>query len=137
MLEITRFPHQTLSSHDRKLAHALLKAYGATPWGSRIGVGQATHRTRRGYCDPPHPLDVRARLRRFARELMTSQGALGLLRLGEPIFFPQRLRLLRAAKRIERVGSDAGAVLSPCVVPARGRLLISRKRGLREVRVEL
>ena len=63
---------------------------------------------------------------------MTSQGALGLLRLGEPIFFPQRLRLLRTAKRIERVGSDAGAVLSPCVVPARPRLLISRKRGLRD-----
>src|SRR5262249_36819586 len=43
---------------------------------------------------------------------------LGLVRLRDPIPLPQRLRLLCAAKRVERVGSDAGAILGPGVIPS-------------------
>src|SRR5262245_49888601 len=44
---------------------------------------------------------------------------LGLLRLRDPIPLPQRLRLLGATKRVERVGGDAGAVLGPIVIPSK------------------
>ena len=57
--------------------------------------------------------------RRFARELNEVSGGFGLLSLREPILLPQRLRLLGAAKRIERVGSDAGAVLGPRVIASK------------------
>jgi hypothetical protein len=36
---------------------------------------------------------------------------------------PQLSRPLGSAKRVERVGSDAGAVLGPSVVQARARLM--------------
>src|SRR5215831_18478549 len=49
--------------------------------------------------------------------------------LRDPIPLPQRLRLLRAAKRVERVGSDAGAVLGPGVVPSQ-HLVVSSQSGL-------
>ena len=64
---------------------------------------------------------------------MRYQGAFGLLRLRDPIPLPQRLRLLGAAKRVERVGSDAGAVLGPGVVPSKG-LVVGGEGGLAEVR---
>ena len=40
----------------------------------------------------------------------------GLLRLCDPVPLPQRLRLLCAAKRVERIGGDAGAVLGPGMI---------------------
>jgi hypothetical protein len=57
-------------------------------------------------------LDVRPWLRR-SREPDGASCGLGLLRPREPILLPQRLRLLCAAKRVERVSSDAGAVFGP------------------------
>lgn len=41
--------------------------------------------------------------------------SLGFLSPRQPIPLPQRLRLLCAAKRVERVGSDAGAILGLCL----------------------
>jgi hypothetical protein len=38
------------------------------------------------------------------------------MRTRDPIPLPQRLRLLCAAKRVERIGGDAGAVLVQIVV---------------------
>jgi len=66
-------------------------------------------------------LGVRARLRAFARELNEISGRFGLFRLREPILLPQRLRVLAAAKRVERVGGDAGVVFGPIVVPPKDR----------------
>ena len=54
-----------------------------------------------------------------------------VLRGRDPIPLPQRLRLLCAAKRVERVGSDAGAVLGPGVVQAK-QLGVSSESGLAE-----
>jgi hypothetical protein len=54
---------------------------------------------------------------------------LRVLRTREPISLPQRLRLLGAAKRIERVGGDAGAVFGPGVVPSKS-LLVGSESGL-------
>src|SRR6516164_5421965 len=68
--------------------------------------------------------------RRFPGTQLNLWG-LRLLSLGDPILLPQHLCFLRAAKRIERVGSDAGAVLGPRVVQARSRLM-GRERGLRD-----
>jgi hypothetical protein len=44
------------------------------------------------------------------RKLNEVLGALGVLRPRDPILLPQRLRLISAAKGVERVGGDAGAV---------------------------
>ena len=49
----------------------------------------------------------------------------------EPKPLPQRLRLVRAAKGVERVGGDAGAVFSPGVVWAE-RLVVGDEGGLAE-----
>ena len=54
-----------------------------------------------------------------------------VLRGRDPIPLPQRLRLLCTAKRVERVGSDAGAVLGPGVVQAK-QLGVSSESGLAE-----
>ena len=54
-----------------------------------------------------------------------------VLRGRDPIPLPQRLRLLGAAKRVERVGSDAGAVLGPGVVQAK-KLGVGSESGLAE-----
>jgi hypothetical protein len=43
----------------------------------------------------------------------------------DPISLPQRLRLVRAVKRIERVGSDAGAILGPRVVSSKNLIVSS------------
>src|SRR5262249_12946433 len=56
---------------------------------------------------------------------------LGLVRLRDPIPLPQPLRLLCAAKRFERVGGHAGAVLGPRVVASRDHIEIGQRR-LRE-----
>ena len=55
--------------------------------------------------------------------------AKGFQSLREPIPLPQRLRLLGAAERVERVGGDAGAVLGPAVVPTKS-LVVSGERRL-------
>ena len=49
-----------------------------------------------------------------------------VLKSREPIPLPQRLRLLRAAKRVERVGSDAGAVLRPGVVSSKNLVMVGK-----------
>src|SRR5262245_34268626 len=56
---------------------------------------------------------------------------LGLVRLRDPIPLPQPLRLLCAAKRVERVSGDAGAVLCPRVVSSTN-LVVCGKRGFAE-----
>ena len=55
-----------------------------------------------------------------------------LLKLREPVPLPQRLRLLGAAKRVERVGGDAGAVLRSEAWLYSGSGLMGRERGLAE-----
>jgi hypothetical protein len=42
-----------------------------------------------------------------------------VIRTRDPVLLPHRLRVLSAAKRVEGVGSDAGAVLGPGVVQAK------------------
>ena len=51
---------------------------------------------------------------------------LSVLKLREPIPLPQRLRLLCAAKRVERVGSDAGGVQLRPHMPGAGQLRLHR-----------
>jgi hypothetical protein len=55
-----------------------------------------------------------------------------LFDFGKQSALPQRLRLLGAAKRIERFSGDAGAVLDPGVLQAKGRRRRSMKQGLKE-----
>ena len=50
------------------------------------------------------------------------------------ILLPQRLSVLRAAKRVERVGGDAGAILGPRVVPPE-ELCLMRREPFRRGRV--
>jgi len=59
------------------------------------------------------------------------RGSRGLrgVRTRYSILLPQRVRLLSAAKRVERVGSDAGAVLGPAVVQAERRLMPRTRPG--------
>ena len=75
-----------------------------------------------------HSLSTSGRARavaKFARELNEPLGRLGQLGLREPIPLPQRLCLLCAPKRIERVGSDAGAVLGPRVIASKNFVMSS------------
>jgi hypothetical protein len=62
---------------------------------------------------------------------MRSQGGFGVLRLREPIPLPQRLSLFHPAKRVERVGSDAGAILGPGVIPSKN-LVVGGEGGVAE-----
>ena len=59
---------------------------------------------------------------------MRSQGGFGVLRLREPIPLSQRLRLFHPAKR---VGSDAGAILGPGVIPSKN-LVVGGEGGVAE-----
>ena len=56
--------------------------------------------------------DVSARATELTLKLIKARGS-----QAGPIPLAQRLCLLGAAKRVERVGSDAGAVLGPGVIP--------------------
>ena len=51
-------------------------------------------------------------------------GAL-VIRTRDPVPLPQRLRVLGAAKRVEGVGNDAGAVLGPRVVRSKSLVVSS------------
>jgi hypothetical protein len=61
---------------------------------------------------------------------MRSHEALGFSGSVSPSL-PQRLRLLCAARRVERVGGDAGAVLGPGVIPSKN-LVVHGERGFAE-----
>src|SRR5262249_58778071 len=60
---------------------------------------------------------------------MPSAVRLRVLRTREPISLPQHRRLLCAAKRVERVGGDAGAILGPGMV-ASENLVVSSESAL-------
>ena len=63
--------------------------------------------------------------REGSRELNDISGGFGLPSLREPISLPQRRRLLGAAKRVERIGSDAGAILGRGVAPSKNLVVYS------------
>ena len=71
------------------------------------------------------------RLRRKPALAWDFSRVFGVPNFSQPILLSQCLRLLGAAKRVKRVGSDAGARLGPSVVPA-SRCLMGRKRELRD-----
>jgi hypothetical protein len=100
------------------------------------------HTNNRSACDQK-PLAKRTELEARSRgrmgerdwqqntQLDCGSGGLVFVRTHYTIPLAQRLRLLCAAKRVERVGGYAGAVLGPGLVEAGGRL-VDRERRLRE-----